>query len=322
MKRITAIMAAAVLLFALCLLGAAAPQDGAAGEYTLFTIEMTGEQKSPESMGFTGSLSLKEDGTGMLTMYGMEEPVAKWEVEDGVLSLYNDEGYPLEAKLDKGVIEMEMGAGFYLYFAHEGVDTSGFVPVDHAPDTKLYRAFRAIDAKDGAHLSYEYHSDYMDSTSVFDTHAKGDKFFSLRTTKVSGYEQRSATALVDETSYMLYPDEMKGSAVMSVPLSMLMDNVLMLDDCYKTIFQSAMRSDCSEETREVDGVSYSVEVFPAQDYTPETAYYFDGDGKLVHILSGAPVMMPELGETFYTIHGVDTAVDESLFNLSGYAIEG
>ena len=72
----------------------------------------------------------------------------------------------------------------------------------------------------------------------------------------------------------------------------------------------------------VNGVSYSVEVFPAQDYTPETAYYFDGDGKLVHILTGAPVMMPELGETFYTIHGVDTAVDESLFDLSGYAIEG
>ena len=70
------------------------------------------------------------------------------------------------------------------------------------------------------------------------------------------------------------------------------------------------------------GVSYSVEVFPAQDYTPETAYYFDGDGKLVHILSGAPVMMPELGETFYTIHVMDTAVDESLFDLSGYAIEG
>ena len=321
MKRITAIMTAAVLLFALCLLGAAAPQDGAAGDYKIFTVEMMGEQKSPESMGLTGSLSLNGDGTGLFVLYGMEEPVTKWEVKDGVLSLYNDEGYPMEAKLDKGVIEMDMGAGFYLYFAREGVDTAGFVPADHTPDTKLYRAFRTIDAKEGAHLSYEYHSDYMDSTSVFDTHAKGDKFFSLRTTKVSGYEQRSATALVDETSYMLYPDEKKGSAVMSVPLSLLMDNVLMLDDCYKTLYQAAMRSDCTEETREVDGKSYSVEVFPAEDYTPETAFYFDEAGKLVHILEGAPVLMPDLGETFYTIRLVDTAVDEALFDLSDYTIE-
>ncbi len=322
MRHITAIVAAAVLLISLCLLGAAAPLEDAAGEYTLFTLEIMGEQKPPESMGLEGKLSLNQDGTGVFSMSGTDEPVAKWEVKDGVLLLYNDEGYPLEARLDKDVIEMEMSAGFYLYFAREGVDTTGLKISVHAPDTKLYQYFRSIDAEKGAHLSYEYHSDYMDSTSIFDVHAKGDKLFSLRTTKVSGYEQRSATAYVDGTSYMLYPDEMKGSAVMSVPLSMLMDNVLMLDDCYKTIFQSAMRSDCTEETREVDGVSYSVEVFPAQDYTPETAYYFDGDGKLVHILSGAPVMMPELGETFYTIHGVDTAVDESLFDLSGYAIEG
>ena len=318
MRHITAIMAAAVLLISLCLLGAAAPQ----GDYRLFTLEIMGEQKPPESMGLEGKLSLNQDGTGVFTMSGTDEPIAKWQMKDDVLLLYNDEGYPLEAKVDKDVIEMEMSTGFYLYFAREGVDTTGLKISVHAPDTKLWQVFRSIDAEKGAHLSYEYHSDYMDSTSIFDVHAKGDKLFSLRTTKVSGYEQRSATAYVDGTSYMLYPDEMKGSAVMSVPLSMLMDNVLMLDDCYKTIFQSALRSDCTEETRELDGISYSVEVFPADNYTPETACYFDKDGKLVHILAGAPVLMPDLGETFYTIHGVDEEPDESLFNLSGYAIEG
>ena len=238
MRHITAIMAAAVLLISLCLLGAAAPQ----GDYRLFTLEIMGEQKPPESMGLEGKLSLNQDGTGVFSMSGTDEPVAKWEVKDDVLLLYNDEGYPLEAKVDKDVIEMEMSTGFYLYFAREGVDTTGLKISVHAPDTKLWQVFRSIDAEKGAHLSYEYHSDYMDSTSIFDVHAKGDKLFSLRTTKVSGYEQRSATAYVDGTSYMLYPDEMKGSAVMSVPLSMLMDNVLMLDDCYKTIFQSAMRA--------------------------------------------------------------------------------
>ena len=321
MKRITAITAAAVLLFALCLLGAAAPPGDAAGEYTLFTLEMMGEQKPPESMGLTGSLSLNRDGTGVFAMYGMEEPVVKWEVKDGVLSLYNDEGAPLEAKWEEGVIEMEMGAGLYLYFAREGVDTADFTTGGHEPDTKLYQVFRAIDAREGAHLDYEYHADFMDSTSIFDVHAKEDKLFSLRTTKVSGYEQTSATAFVDGTSYMLYPDEKKGSAVISVSLSLLQNNVLLLDDCYKTIYQAAMRTDCTEETREVDGTSYSVEVFPAEDYTPETAFYFDGDGKLVHILEGAPVLMPDMGETFYTIHAVDTAADESLFDLSGYTIE-
>ena len=321
MKRITAITAA-VLLFALCLLGAAAPLEDAAGEYTLFTLEIMGEQKPPESMGLEGKLSLNQDGTGVFSMSGTDEPVAKWEVKDDVLLLYNDEGYPLEARLDKDVIEMEMGAGFYLYFAREGFDTTGFTISGHTPDTKLYQAFRAINAKEGAHLGYEYHSDYMDSTSIFDTHVKGDRFISLRTTKASGYEQRSATAFVDGTCYNLYPDEKRGSAVLSISLSLLQDNVLLLDDCYKTLYQSAMRTDCTEETQEVDGKSYSVEVFPAEDYTPEVAFYFDEAGKLVHILEGEPVLMTELGETFYTIHAVDTAVDETLFDLSGYAIEG
>lgn len=321
MKRFTAIVTAAVLLLSLCLLGAAAPEGGAAGEYTLFTIEMMGEQKAPESMGLTGSLSLNPDGSGVFILYGMEENITKWEEKDGVLTLINGEGSPLELKLADGIVEMEAGAGLYLYFARADVDTAGFTTGGHTPDTKLYQAFRGIDAKTGAHLSYEYHSDYMDSTSIFDVHAKGDSFFSLRTTKVSGYEQLSATAFLDGTSYMLYPNEKRGSAVISVSLSMLQDNVLLLDDCYKTLYQSAMRTDCTEQTRELDGVAYSVEVFPAEDYTPETAFYFDDSGKLVHILQGAPVLMPDVGETFYTIRAVDTAADESLFDLSGYTIE-
>ena len=69
-------------------------------------------------------------------------------------------------------------------------------------------------------------------------------------------------------------------------------------------------------------MSYTVEVFPATDYTPEAAFYYNDDGQLAYYIKGAPVieLAQEVGESVYTIHAIDTEVDETLFDISGYQI--
>ena len=81
-----------------------------------------------------------------------------------------------------------------------------------------------------------------------------------------------------------------------------------------------MRTDYQTETRELEGVSYTAEVYPAQDYTAEAVCYFDDAGNLIRIVVGAPVVAPQMGETVYTVHGIDDKVDETLFDISGYTI--
>ena len=73
---------------------------------------------------------------------------------------------------------------------------------------------------------------------------------------------------------------------------------------------------------ELDGVSYTAELFPATGYTAEAAFYFGDDGRLAFCFKGAPVIKTaaEIGETVYTVYAIDEAVDEALFDISGYAI--
>ena len=160
----------------------------------------------------------------------------------------------------------------------------------------------------------------MDSTSILDVQAKDGQYYSLRTTKAGGYEQLSATLYKDGKSYVLYPDEKRGNVALAYSSSLLTDNILLMDELFKDIYTCAFRKDFTEETRELEGVRYTAEVFPAQDYSAETVFFYDDAGKLVHVLKGAPVIMPDLGETFYTVRAIDGKVDEALFDISGYTI--
>ena len=65
-----------------------------------------------------------------------------------------------------------------------------------------------------------------------------------------------------------------------------------------------------------------MELFPATDSTAEAAFYFSTDGKLAYCFEGAPVIktVVEIGETVYTVHVIDEAVNEALFDISGYTI--
>ena len=286
------------------------------GEYELTAISYGGSERDPGSMSMSGGLILREDGSGSFIMNNSEMVLSKWTEEGEILSLYNEAGEPLECTYADGIVTMEMGPDYYWYFYHESINPNAGKEV-----SRLDKVLEKIDAAAGAHLNYEYHSDYMDSVSLFDVHAKGDSYYSAKTLKVSGHEGLSANVYKDGTVYLLHPDKKEGSKIMSVSMGLLRNNVLLLDDCYKLMANNVMRKDFSVEERELDGKKFTVEVFPAADPYAGIAFYFDNEGQLIHILEDAPIIMPSMGETFYTIHIFDDAVNESLFDISGYTIE-
>ncbi|MBQ4513671.1 MAG: hypothetical protein II969_11815 [Anaerolineaceae bacterium] len=295
---------------------AAAAESALFGEYELTSMNYGGTEMDPGAMGMSAVLTLNEDGTGSLTMNGAPNELPKWTDDGATVTLYNSSGDALACSYADGIITLEMGENYYWYFMHESVN-----PNAGKPASMLSKIFNDIDPMAGAHLSYEYHSDYLDSTSVFDVHAKDGAYFSLRTTRAGGYENVNANCFLDGTVYLLYPAEKRGSAATTVSLSMLNNNLLLLDDCYKAMQSRVLRKDFTVEERELDGKKFTVEVFPASGSTAESAFYFDETGKLAHILEGAPAAMPDLGQTFYTIHSFDDVVDVSLFDISGYTIE-
>lgn len=72
----------------------------------------------------------------------------------------------------------------------------------------------------------------------------------------------------------------------------------------------------------MDGATYTVETYE-QQYTADDTFYFDDAGNLAYYVKGKMTSgSTEVGETVYKIAAIDTAVDKSLFDVSGYAIEG
>ena len=322
MKRILALTLAALMLFAFVPLGlrahaAAPPADG---KYRLFTTEYMTRQIAPEVWGMSSTITLNRNGTGTYELLGIEADITGWTEKNGALTLTLDGDVEMACRLENGILELEAGAGTYYYYAREGVDPGNYKTSGHPTGSMLFKVFQSIDQEKGAHLRYSYHSDYMDSTSSFDTHAKGGDLIVMRITKTQGYEQPSASLTKDGTVYQLDPREKTGSVVISSMPSFSLLSVMQQDELYRAMASRALRADYRVETREADGVKYRVEVFPAADYYAEAAFYFDEQGQLVHVLEGAPKSMPSLGETFYTVTAIDENVNESLFDISSFKI--
>ena len=290
----------------------AAPKT--AGEYSLGAVEEQGMRLSADEFGVSGSMTLAKDGTGALSVAGNEGAIEKWEEKDGLVSI-TVEGDTVECPLSGGVLSMEVQPGVVLLFVHRnaGADLSL---------RSLTAAFcSSIDPKAGAHLGYEFHPDYMVSTSIFDVHTRGESYYSERVTRAGKAEQLSATCFLDGKVYNLYPKEKKAILVTTTSSSIVTDNVLRLDTLYKALYSNGHTVAYSLEIRELDGNVYTVEIFPGNEYTGERAYYYDAEGALIHIHEAASDYAPQLGETFYTVHVVDTAVNDALFDISGYTIE-
>ena len=304
------------------------------GEYTLFALQNGGYTADSNEMDMYSTLTLAEDGTGTMTMDEDAMGIESWAAEDGALTIVLTDGSTAQAAIRNGIIELDIwGNGeMILVYAREDADTSAYSLMTleelqeayaaDMPDSRLYALWESLDTEVGVHMSYDRHTDYMDADQSFEVHGKDGVYYSLRTTNVSGFESATITFFRDGTAYNLDPEDMTGIIATTTTSSYIMANIMSMDSLYSDIQSYAQRTDYTEETREMDGASYTVEVFPATDYTPEAAFYFDDAGQLAYYIAGAPVIESaiEIGESVYTIHTIDDAVDEALFDISGYEI--
>lgn len=290
------------------------------GLYNLYAVEISGEQRSPTSLSVSSTISLLDDGTGVISVNGGETPFSKWEEADGTLSLTSEDGEVVECTVEDGFITLQMAEDYYWLFAHEA---TGVVDEEAArmAASKVHALYERIDGNSGAHLNYEFHTDYLDATSIRDVHARNGIYYSARTVETGGVSVPSASGFQDGTAYVLYPDKKTGTVATTTGSSLISGNVLLLDELYQEIYAMAQRGDYTVETREVDGVSYTCEVFPESSYEAETVFCYDEAGTLVHVLKAPSPMFPDLGETVYTIHAIDASVDDALLDFSGYTIE-
>ena len=316
-----------LLTLALCLGCAQAETLAAEGEYTLFAIESEGYLVQSDAMELTSVLRLDAGGTGYMTFAGNGIDITQWSAEGAALSITMADGGSAGATLDQGVLALDLyGDGsMVLYFALPQADLSAYHPLTleelraaMTPTSRLYGLFQTLDTAAGVHLRYDVDLEYMNAHQSYDVHSKGGVYYSHRTSRVSSLEGGSVTFFKDGAAYNLDPEKHTGTLVTTTSSSVITENVLRMDRFYAAISANASKTDYQQETREVDGVAYAVEVFPAQnEYESDAAFYFDEAGNLRFYQE----INPTLGESFYTLLALDGAVDEGLFDLSGYAIQ-
>ena len=338
-KRFAALVLALMFCLGICLVPgrslAESPGVPPAGEYVLFGAEMYGYLIDAEEADMHSVLTLREDGTGEMSFDSTTNELEAWAAQEGTLTLHASDGTDLEGTFEGGIILLDFGDSDRLYYAQEGTDLSGYellsreeflkrYSADQAAglDSLLYAFSSTLDAETGVHLNYEVHRDYLNADQAYDVHGKTGVFFSLCTTRVSGFESSSATFYQDGKTYSLKPDAGTGILAAETSSGLLDNNILMLDNLYSAIQGNARQKEYTVETREVGGESFTVEVYPAaSEYAYERAFYFSADGQLRYCLESSPKAV-SIGDSFYTVHAIDTEVDESLFDISGYAIQG
>ena len=336
------LMLALALALAMCVCqsATAAPEPGAEwevpGVYTLFGLEMMGYLIDSEAADTHSVLTLDSGGTGRMTMEEEEEELPAWSEESGKLVLTASDGSALEGTVGNGVVVLDFGSGNYLYYAQDGADLSGYELLDQeqfmeryaadqeASASRVWKLAQTLKGMDRIHLNYDLHTDYLDSTARLDVHFADGVFYSLRTSEVYGRTVESATFFQDGKAYALSPTQKTGQLATEVSSSTLAEKAILMDGLYSAIYLAAQQTEFSEETREMDGVSYTVEFFPPQNpYQSPRAFYFDDAGRLAYYLENqAEAISIELGDSLYTVYAMDDAVDDSLFDISGYQIQG
>ena len=310
------------------------------GEYTLFAVTNEGMTVNSADMDMTSVITLDEGGTGSMTMDEDSMPVTHWEETDGKISITMEDGGAAEGTCSGGIIELDiLGTGeMLMLFAKEGADTSGYeiLSLDEVmekmaagevgmsvQDTKVGALWQKLDTKAGVRMKYTRTLAELNAEQVYDVQGKDGVFYSSRTTLVSGVEDTSVTFFQDGKAYTLSPKDMTGTVATETSSSLIAQDVMMLDELYQAIRTKAESADCTEETREIDGISYAAEVFPATELEPEAVFCFTESGDLAYYIQGAPVSSAAAatGEAVYKIDSIDGNIDEALFDISGYKIQ-
>ena len=304
------------------------------GEYKIFAVQYEGYLIHAAEMEIDSVLTLGADSKGKMTMGEDSMAIASWTLDGSKCTITMEDESSADATVEDGVLILDLygDESMVLYYAQEEADISMFSPMTadevraamegRILESKLGTFWSQLDSADAVHLSYDMHTEYMDATQSIDSYSKGGMFYSYKLTKVSGFESPSVTVFRDNTAYNLDPEKKTGVIATTVSSSYFADNIERLDSLYSDIWTYAHEKDCTEETREKDGVTYNVEYFPAGEYTAECAFYFDESGQLVYVEKGAPVIegLQDIGTSTYTIKTIDNEVDEALFDISGYEI--
>ena len=190
-----------------------------------------------------------------------------------------------------------------------------------AQGSQVKALWSTIDSKGGVHMAYGETNESMGSEATVDAQAKDSSYYSKETMTVKGYTDTKITAMIDGVAMNLDADAKTGTVATTTTSQAAKDPMLM-DDVYKALWTCAQQSPSSTEKGEMDGVAYTVETYK-QQYTADDMFYFDDEGNLAYYVQGSMKSgNTEIGETVYKINAIDAAVDESLFDVSGYAIEG
>ncbi len=304
------------------------------GEYKIFAVEYEGYLIHAAEMELESVLTLGADSKGSMTMGEDSMDIASWTLDGSECTITMEDESSASAAVEDGILILDLygDESMVLYYAQQEADISMFSPMTadevraamegRILESKLGTFWSQLDSADAIHLSYDMHTEYMDATQSIDSYSKGGMFYSYKLTKVAGYESPSIVVFRDDTAYNLDPEKKTGVIATTVSSSYFSDNIERMDSLYSDIWTYAHETDCTEETREKDGVTYDVEYFPAGEYTAECAFYFDENGQLVYVEKGAPVIegLQDIGTSTYTIKVIDNEVDEALFDISGYEI--
>lgn len=190
-----------------------------------------------------------------------------------------------------------------------------------AQGSQVKALWSTIDSKGGVHMAYGETNESMGSEATVDAQAKDSSYYSKETITVKGYTDTKITAMIDGVAMNLDADAKTGTVATTTTSQVAKDPMLM-DDVYKALWTCAQQSPSSTEKGEMDGAAYTVETYK-QQYTADDMFYFDDEGNLAYYVKGSMKSgNTEIGETVYKIAAIDDAVDESLFDVSGYAIAG
>ena len=304
------------------------------GEYTLFAVKTQGYTTDAAELGMVSTMRLDADGSGRMTLDEEGENISSWTKEGTALMIVMADGGSAPASVENGILALDLYAdgSMILYYAQEGADTSSLQVMSmdeiraalesEMSGSRVNMVWRGMVEQDGSHLRYDKVTAGLDALQHIDVYSRDGEFCSRQITEVSGREQEMIVFFRDGKAYNLYPKDMTGVLATTTESSVITDNVMMLDSLYAVIFRYARQTEFTEETRDFNGTSCTAAVYPATEYTPETVFFFDDADRLVGVMEGAPVLSSaaEIGETVYTVIGIDDQIDESLFDISGYTI--
>ena len=186
-----------------------------------------------------------------------------------------------------------------------------------AEGSMLDAVYDSLDTDAGIHLNYTMRVESMGVEINYDVQAKGISSYTVKTSQAFGRSAVDVSCFIDDTAYILNPDKMEAQVVTTIGASLLKYySFIRQDELGKVMDKCAHNAGFQVETREVDGVSYTVEIYPGDEGT-EYAFYFDESGRLVYVRNDT---IKSLGELFYTVNAIDSEVDATLLDISAYTV--